>query len=850
MAARLLHTLRSALLLLLLLLPLATAQSTFSYTTPDGEVITLADNRAPALYTGNFGDCLGPSAVNVTRFDASFYQDNMTVAFHIAGNTQLVKESIMIFIGVYAYGESRFELAFDPCKANIDSLCPMQANVSIETGGLIPLSPADIANIPSIALSIPDFEGQAVLRMFANSTQAEIACYTAVVTNGASFSHPKAVGSIVGVFVALALAASFATTVYGDDDAQTRTHYAHSLSVLVVFAVLQSAFFTGALSVNWPSVLVAFWSNFAWASGMIYTNSMQSAIAKAVGTHRGNTTQLGAAGAGTDAGDVGGGYDIHKIYKRMADVYLGKGERIYADADPVPVSELAKRTLANSTTGFRFYGDLVREGLPLPGNYSGFAGTLYEVGIPASHAFLTGLIWVLIALLVILGCIALFKAALEILARVKMLKTTRLDGFRRSWLVYAGHACGRTLLAAFFPLLFLSLFQFAYTGSAPVVAVAAIVFILVFGGVGALAAWALYTRLHGGAWVSEPDRLLLVPRRVLRIIPWIGIRRQSSLSEGHGRKRLASLPWWRLAHTPSAGPRGGEEQKPTADGEGWMARFAWLAARFRAERWWFFAPWACYEFVRAGFYAGASGSPRVQVFGLLVVEVLAFFGLVAAKPFQGKRLNGLVVYGLGGSRVVSTALSAAFDGVLIIATMVAVLVGAWTSVWSVTRRREEVGPKRLAGVRKRYLAYLAGETAFTWREKKEVIERAESVDWGDRTPYFKVGSVRRAPKIEDEDEVFQEEIGRDPRAVEDLVVEDGVGGMGVGEGAEGRVRPVVNKRVSRAFSVASTRSVSSLPAAAVLARGSWSRDVASPVGWEGRGHGRSCGDGGGARTED
>ena len=60
-----------------------------------GETVYLADNRKPALYTQNFGDCLGSSLVNVTRFDAAYYQDNMTVLFHLEGNTNAANESIM-----------------------------------------------------------------------------------------------------------------------------------------------------------------------------------------------------------------------------------------------------------------------------------------------------------------------------------------------------------------------------------------------------------------------------------------------------------------------------------------------------------------------------------------------------------------------------------------------------------------------------------------------------------------------------------------------------------------------------------------------------------------------------------
>lgn len=63
--------------------------------TPDGDAVWLKDTRKPALYTQNFGDCLGSSLINVTRFDAAYYKDNMTVLFHLEGNTNVANESVM-----------------------------------------------------------------------------------------------------------------------------------------------------------------------------------------------------------------------------------------------------------------------------------------------------------------------------------------------------------------------------------------------------------------------------------------------------------------------------------------------------------------------------------------------------------------------------------------------------------------------------------------------------------------------------------------------------------------------------------------------------------------------------------
>lgn len=85
-----------------------------------GQTLYLDDARRPALYTNRFGDCLGGSAINVSRFDAAYYKDNMTVVFHLEGSSALTDQNLMMYIGVFAYGEGRFDLTFDPCSANID----------------------------------------------------------------------------------------------------------------------------------------------------------------------------------------------------------------------------------------------------------------------------------------------------------------------------------------------------------------------------------------------------------------------------------------------------------------------------------------------------------------------------------------------------------------------------------------------------------------------------------------------------------------------------------------------------------------------------------------------------------
>lgn len=649
----------------------------------------------------------------------------------------------------------------------------MNSSVPIEASGIIPVSESDVAGIPALALTIPDFEGQAILRVFGNSTQTEIACYSAVVTNGITFSHPTQVGSVLGGFAFIALISSFIVSIYGDQVSITRNHYAHSLSVLVVFAVFHHIYFTGALSMNWPSVLVAFWSNYAWSAGMIYSSRMENSINKFIGSNIGNVSAVGAAATGSSSENIGGGYSISAIYRRS---FIGRGlsdpNSFLNTFDRSPLTRrvehaLARRDIANSSTGFSWYGAPVKQGLPLPGNYSGFAGTLSEENIPASNAFLTGFLWLLILIAIVATCVVAVKFVIDGLIAVKMIKSKRFDFFRTHWLGYTGAAVLRLLFISFFMMVFFCLFQFTYGGSAGVLAISSIVFVIFFAGLFAVSGYAMFSRLKGSGLVSEKDRIQFRKgSKWMGLIPGIHLERASQRDQDEKAEyHKFSLPWWRLGLKEA--PEG-TEVLPATEDEAYLTRFGWLSARFRKSKWWFFSVWLSYEFIRACFFGGALGHPLTQVFGLLAVEFLALIFIVFMKPFEGQRLNALLVYFLGFSKVTTVALSAAFDarfnlpritttvigiviiviqGVLTILLMVAIVVGAISSYMSVTRNRETFHPKSWTKIRSKYFDHI--EHAATDKPRPPPPPPPPEPEIP-KEPYFKVGSVRRMAKIEDE----------------------------------------------------------------------------------------------------
>jgi hypothetical protein len=696
--------------------------------------------------------------------------------------------------------------------ANLVSACPVKAGTPIEAAGIIPINQQDVAGIPPIALSIPDFEGQAILRLFSNSTQNEIGCYAAQITNGFTFQQNAAVSSTLGVFTIVAVVSSFTAAVYGSDIADMRKHYAHSLSVSVVFAVWHHIFYSGALSMNWPSVLVSFWSNYAWAGGMIYSEPMQNTINNFIGSNKGNTSQVGAAGTGESNPNLGGGVDIHQIYRR--------------DAVPEALNfqaALAKRHLVDASTGFKYYGQPVKPGLPLPGNYSGFAGTLSTEQIPASNAFMTGLLWFLALIACLIVFILGLKVALECLSRTGLVKRDRLTFFRANYLSYTAATLLRTIFIGFFMITFLAMFQFSYLALSGPVAVACIVFVAVVFGVGSIAAFACFSRLRIGKYVSEPDRLNVEKRQVLKVLSWLSLSRNSKTPRSEDKVYIGSIPWWTIHAMADA--------TSVHDDEVYTRKFGWLASRYRRTRWWFFVVWLFYEFIRAGFLAGASTQPFVQVIGLLIVEVTAFVTFIIIRPFEGQRLNTIAVYLLGFSKVATTALSIAFDtrfdiaripatvvgiviiviqGLLTVVLMVLISLGAISSYFSVMRNRDERRPRRWDPIRNKYYEHLD----FAMRDVPRPRPRpvlVQSMLELPKVPYFEVKEVRRVAKVEDEDIEFMLEVNSDPSTSELLLPDLDI--------TETATRPPQRNRTG---SLQSQASYSTLPRAARLHRPSWS----------------------------
>ena len=480
---------------------------------------------------------------------------------------------------------------------------------------------------------------------------------------------------------------------------------------------------------------------------MIYSGEMQGSISRFTqGAHHQRIDESATIG------DAAGVLNIGKLYKRR-----------YVSTWRQARHLLGKRS-SDATNDYQWHGSHTKAGFPMMGDYSGFPGTLSQEKVPISNAFLTGILW----LLAVLACIPVLvggaKLAVEALNRVKKRKIDKLEYFRIHWLRFVVFAVLRTTLIAFFMLMLLTLSQFTLRGNAGVTSIAAVVFIAFFVGILSVSGYAFYCRLSE-RFTFSPDYLVVGKGNGILGQAWPKIYRKRQEEQITETQTIGNIRWWKFEYAQNP-------KESVHDDEPYLLKFGWLYARFRRRRWYAFAIWVMYEFIRACFYGGAAGNPRTQVFGILAVEMVALAVFAWMKPFESTRLNVLTVYTLGFSKITTAGLSAAFDpqfrlsrivttafgiviigvqGLLTIILLIAIIIGAATTYMSITRDQdpEEFKPQPWRPMRKRYLEHV-GKSALDLPPEPRSSPQLEPEEL--QEPSFNVLSVRRYPKIEDEDE--------------------------------------------------------------------------------------------------
>lgn len=270
----------------------------------------------------------------------------------------------------------------------MEQLCPVPVGSFAAKGEQA--IPAEFANqIPSIAFSVPDIAAQATLELKALDTGENVACITSAVQNGKTVNVPAvsyiAAGIAGAALVVTGISAIGAAAAGGSTGGAGTT----SPSFTDVITTMQGFAMNGMMSVDMPPVYRAFAKNFAFSTGLIPFESIQSAIDNFRGSTGGNVTR-----------------DSIKVLKNTTLVF-GDGSStvtrrslglMWRDELSTTVNNTATESSSNST---------------LQKTVSGIQAYAEQLTIPQSNNFLTVLLVVAIVIAAIVVGVLLFKVILE-----------------------------------------------------------------------------------------------------------------------------------------------------------------------------------------------------------------------------------------------------------------------------------------------------------------------------------------------------------------------------------------------------------------------------------------------------
>ena len=202
------------------------------------------------LTTSGFTNCLDgtDSQISVQDLNIQFDRQTSQVTFDVAGSSAKV-QNVTASLSVSAYGKPVYSKNFDPCdpSTKVGQLCPVPVG-KFAAQGVQDVPTGYASQIPSIAFSIPDLEGEAKLELKAKDGGEDLACIQSDVDNGKTMEVP----AVSYIAVVIAGAALFLTGISALSSAGAAGAHAPSPGFGTCLGWFQSVTMNGMLSVNYP----------------------------------------------------------------------------------------------------------------------------------------------------------------------------------------------------------------------------------------------------------------------------------------------------------------------------------------------------------------------------------------------------------------------------------------------------------------------------------------------------------------------------------------------------------------------------------------------------------------------
>ncbi|KAJ5355367.1 uncharacterized protein N7496_012579 [Penicillium cataractarum] len=338
------------------------------------------------LSTSGFSLCMQDSEIEVQKLDVSYTKSTQEVVFDVAG-TNSKEQNVTATLTVTAYGSQVYSKTFNPCgtEVHVAELCPVPSG-HFSASGSMAVPDEYASQIPSIAFSIPDLDGQAKLTLTSNGK--DVACVESELSNGKSTDVKGVAWATAGIAAgALALSGLSALGSAGSTGAPSSSPSAGD-----VVGWFGSVATNGMLSVSHPTIYKSFTKNFAWSTGLIPWSSMQNSIdafRKATGGNTTHESYIYLSGLSTASSSNG------TSSKRSLDLVSRAANLIARSSSNSSSSDLTDCGSV-SVNSFKCYSE--------------------ELSIPSANIFMTVLLVFAIVVAVVVVGILLLKVILELWA--------------------------------------------------------------------------------------------------------------------------------------------------------------------------------------------------------------------------------------------------------------------------------------------------------------------------------------------------------------------------------------------------------------------------------------------------
>ncbi|KAI1978015.1 putative flavin carrier protein 3 [Ophidiomyces ophidiicola] len=495
--------------------------------------------------------CQDNSNFTATLFSVLFTPHNNSLRVEVVGVSSIAG-NVTAQVELIAYGFTALKQVIDPCKLKNNAVCPMtKGPINLETN--YNNLPSDVVNrVPGVAYGVPDLDLK--VRIYVNSTNSRtsIACVEAALSNGKTVYH-RTVAWIVAVITGLGLVTSAVTSGLGHSN--TAAHVA--ANALSLFGFFQAQAMIGMSSVKMPPIVQSWTQNFQWSMGIIRVGFIQRLA---------TWYQRATGGQPSTV--------LQSLSNTSVQVLRKRSPEILHELVTRAAMQLVKRTNRDDGVSENSATTVVR----------GIERVGFRARIERTNIFMTGLIFFVIFVAIVMGLVAAFKGVCELLAKAGRMKSEKFQDFRHGWRIVMRGILFRLTLIGFPQMCILCLWEMMHKDS-PAEVVLAVVMVLA---VVASLAWA--------AW------------KVIRLA------KKSVL--------MHKNPAYILYSDPSA-----------------LNKWGFLYIQYRATAYYFVVPVLVYLFVKAMFIALAQNAPRVQAFGLFFIELAMLIGVSVFRPWMDKKTN-------------------------------------------------------------------------------------------------------------------------------------------------------------------------------------------------------------------